>query len=543
MRRIAIGAVLPLCLVATGLAVAIFLRADPPAEKALPEFTAAALIPYLPLAEVEMVKSLGDESLNLSVSGTVEPFREIQLAAEAAGRIVEKDPVIRSGNHVKKGQILYRIDPRDYELEIERLTRRLEQERAALKELEQDVVNSRALLVVAEKELALADASVNRLEQLSANFSSQEELDQAKRTRLTSMNQKVNLENQIRSFNSRVARLEAAAKLAETELSKANLNLDRTLIRSPVDGRIVQEDVEVDSYVQRGTRLVIIEDTSKIEVACNVRMDRLSWLLDKPTISTDQLVNAFQSDSYSLPPTPVDVCFQVAGRESESLIWQGVLDRFDGNGLDPQSRTVPLRIRVDKPTEFTNCDGTPVSTPGPTTLVRGMFVNVVIKSQPSTKLMLIPKLGIKPAFDAENSSASIVWKFSPSDSAWQETEIATKVNPDSEGYTPQEKVPGSELATDTRKAKVNVDEWQTGHLEIVENVRMVAPYWNNKDIEYWVCEVPLNKLAPNDWVIVNPLPGIKADGTDPVRFNKKQPSETTNVADGVADSSKGKIQS
>lgn len=543
MKRILIGAVLPIVLVTTGIALVILLQAKQPAEKALPGYNPSELIAYLPLAEVSPVRSLGDEPLNLSVHGTVEPFRELQLAAEVAGKIIEKDPDVRSGNNLKKGQILYRIDPRDYELEVERLNRRLDQEHAMLAELEQDILNSQKLLEVAKEELELATASVTRLQNLKSNFSSAEELDQAKRNRLASMNQEVNLQNQIRSFETRKTRLESAAKLAETELSKAKLNLERTVIRSPVNGRVVREQVEADSYVQKGAMLLVIEDTDKIEVACNLRMDQLSWLIKRPEISSDELVNAMQGDRYELPPTPVDVCFEIAGRAGESLIWNGVLDRFDGNGLDPQSRTVPIRIRVDEPTEYRRCDGAPVGNLGPNTLVRGMFVNAVIKAKPTTQLLLIPKLAIKPAFEADGSNLNVVWKFSDSEAndAWEESEMAAQVRLADPDYKSQPDTPSERAKNDTRKPILNLKEWQTGHLEIVEGVRLVVPYWNNKeDEDYWVCEVPLSELGPGDQVITNPLPGVKADGKDAIRYKRE---DSTSTDQGLAGTTKENGQS
>ena len=541
MKRILIGAILPIILVVTGIGLVVLLQPQQPAEKALPGYNAAELIAYLPLAQVAQVRALGEEPLNLSVHGTVEPFRELQLASEVSGRIVEKHPSVQSGNNVKKGQVLYRIDPRDYELEVERLTRRLDQEDAMLPELDQDIENSRKLLEVAQQELELATASVGRLENLKSNFSSAEELDQAKRNRLASMNQEVNLQNQIRSFQTKKNRLESAAKLAETELSKAKLNLERTVIRAPVDGRVVREQVEADSYVQKGNLLLVLEDTEKIEVACSMRMDQLSWLLEQPEISSDELVNAMQGSRYELPPTPVDVCFEIAGRAGESLIWNGVLDRFDGNGLDPQSRTVPIRIRVDEPTEYRSCNGEPVGSLGPNTLVRGMFVNAVIKARPTTQLMLIPKLAIKPAFEANGSNLNVVWKFASAkdNDAWQESEMAEQSK--AAQVEGQKSDDAERSKNDTRKPILDIAEWQTGHLQIVKDVRLVVPYWDDSDgVEYWVCEVPLNELGPGDFVITNPLPGVKADGSDAIRFKKET---TTGQDQGLAGTTKENGQS
>ncbi len=532
-KDILLGAILPLLLVAGGLGLVFGLKAAPPEENKLPPITPQGLMPVMPIADVESVHSLSEKSqtLDIEINGTVVPFREIELAAEAAGRIIEKDPTARSGNYVKQGQILFRIDPRDYELEVERLIRKRDQELAAVEELNLDIENSKLILEVAEEELKLASDEVKRLESIGRNFSSAAELDQVKRSRLTSLNQRVSIQNQIRAQESRRSRLELAAKLAETELEQAKLDLQRTVIRSPVDGRVVRDQVEADSYVQRGTPLVMIEDTSKVEVACNIRMDQLYWILDQAALSAEQLVNAAQAARYELPPTQVEIQYHVTGRESFVCKWEGVLDRFEGAGLDPQSRTIPIRIRVDHPERVTTDSKQPMESGGPPMLVRGMYVQATIKAKPATNLMLVPKLGIKPS-----SGSNIVWKFTPDDQAMFETTLAKRAlaaeseragtgassNPNGDG-----EARGGKRSENSGggKAEFDPDDWVGGFLTIVENVRVVRAYWDpDEKIDYWVCEVPENQLAVNDQVVVTPLPKVKGDNRDPIRVQRSSVS-------------------
>ena len=145
--------------------------------------------------------------------------------------------------------------------------------------------------------------------------------------------------------------MELAEKLVGTQLEQANLNLTRCEVLAPVNGRIVKDQAETDSYVARGSSLIMIEDTEKIEVACNVRMDQLYWIFDQPALSAEQMVNTRQSALFQLPPTPVTVSYKMTGRESTQIEWQGVLDRVEGAGFDPQSRTVPCRILVEDPSQ------------------------------------------------------------------------------------------------------------------------------------------------------------------------------------------------
>lgn len=544
LKSLLLGVVAPIVVLVIGVGTFFLLKRPEPPKRAELGDNVPALLQVLPIAEVEKVRALAElsDSLNLPVTGTVVPYRELQLAAEVQGRIVEKDPKVRSGNYVSKGQVLYRIDPADYKLDIERLTRRLEQEQASLQELDQEIKNSERLMEVVEEQLKLADIDVKRLESLGEKFSSAAELDAARRSRLTAMNQKVTVQNQLSASRTRRGRLELAIKTAETELQQANLDLERTVVESPVDGRIVNEQVEIDSYVQRGSLMVVIEDTEKVEVLATLRMDQLYWILDQKAVSADELVNPVQASRYELPDTPVTVRFTAGNRENTVYQWQGRLDRYDGGGLDAQSRLVPVRIVVDNPSEYSAVGDTSAETvgeSGPPLLVRGMFVDAVVQTRPATPLVLVPELAIKPA-----TMSYQAWKFSPeaeaiyfSKQALREKaqrEEAAKMDPDKSEEPPAEASKDSDIenaGSDPQEEELpDPDEWDAGFLQVVDDVRVIGTFVNGSGqslidgVTYSICEVS-DGLEPGDSVIVTPLPGINGNGKDAVRVAKSHSAE------------------
>ena len=196
-------------------------------------------LPSVDTLPVRSLEAVGGR-LNLKVDGEVVPFREVQVATEVSGQVVYKDEVCQVGSFVSEGQLLFRIDATDYQNEVERLTKLKEQEYQAIREMEQELVNTKRLVDVATLELELQDKEVARLKSLPNGFASQSELDQAQRSRLQSMNNKVTLENQIDLMRQRRTRLEAAEQLAETQLQMARKNLERTEIRSPISGVNIQ---------------------------------------------------------------------------------------------------------------------------------------------------------------------------------------------------------------------------------------------------------------------------------------------------------------
>lgn len=353
--------------------------------------------PTSPLVETVAVRP-HEGGMSFSVDGVVVPFREINLSAEIAGRIAKKAKACRAGTFVTQGTPLIEIDPRDNELEVKRLQGEVAQADVMIEELDVEVKNSESLVELADGQLELHRNELQRVQSLAdKGYSTSSELDRNKREELTAMNAVMTLKNQLQLLATRRHRLESARDLSRTQLEKAQLDLDRTKIVAPIDGVVVMEMVEEDTYVQKGASLVTMEDTAAVEVRCNLRMDQLMWLFrGNSAAEASEEITVSQRRDYQIPPAPVTVGFDLAGRRYE---WQGVLSRFDGIGVDERTRTVPCRALVANPRKvrLVSAEGDPVATSaGPPALVRGMYVNVRVQAPPSMPLLEIPERALHP---------------------------------------------------------------------------------------------------------------------------------------------------
>ncbi len=207
---------------------------------------------------------------------------------------------------------------------------------------------------------------------------------------LAARNALVTLRNRVRLLQIGRGRLESARNLSTSNLKKARLDLQRTRILAPADGVIVSDFVEVDSFVQRGTLLFSLEDTSKVEVKCKLQMEDLYWLWDRPGRSAE-VVPASAADAYEFPETHVQVVYRLAGYNDLDYIWEGRLTRYDGVGLDEKTRSAPCRVVVDEPRKRTSTHGS-----GPPALVRGMYVTIRIQVDPETPLLSLPEEALRP---------------------------------------------------------------------------------------------------------------------------------------------------
>ena len=147
----------------------------------------------------------------------------VKIAPEVAGRIVQL-PVI-DNQFVHKGDLLMTIDPTDYEIAVN-----------------------------------LAEAAVQKAQVSAQNLQAEaKRREELLRTSATSVE-----EEQTYESNASVAR--AAYQQAMSNLDQARVNLERTQIRSPVDGYITNLLVQVNDYATIGQRNIALVDANSFWV-------------------------------------------------------------------------------------------------------------------------------------------------------------------------------------------------------------------------------------------------------------------------------------
>jgi len=337
----------------------------------------------------------GNGRIEIEADGVVVPLREITLAAEVSGRVLRKTEACNEGQSVTRGMLLFEIDPRDYELDVDRLERELSQARLAIEEIDEEIVQNAGSLDLARRQVELAKRDVARLDTLKAGrIITESEHDRALRDELTAANVLTAQEGQKRVLVKRRSRLVEAVSLASTMLDKAKLDLSRTRITAPTDGMVVEDKVEQESFVAKGTPVVMIEDTSAAEVKTSLRMDEVARVWGGRKAAAEG-----GGEARDIPESPAKVVFSIGDRRYE---WDGVLSRYEGKGLDEKTRTLPCRVRVPEPRRVRAIDryGAPLATlpaDAPRSLLRGMFVEVWLQVDVPRPLVSVPEEAVRPS--------------------------------------------------------------------------------------------------------------------------------------------------
>ena len=378
--------VVPLLILAAGVGGFLVFGQKPEVPTEIPP-------PPVPLVETVPV-STSKGVFDIEVDGVAIPYRQISVPAEVSGRIKSKSNGARAGSYVRAGDVLFEIENDDYRIEVNRLTAMLDQANAELQAADVEISNTNALIALAEEEMALRKRELDRALSLSASGASTESLlDQAKNTALAARRSLMTLENQLRLLTERKKTLHAGRDLAAAQLQQAELDLARTKVTAPLTGTVVEDHVEEDDFVNRGDPLVRISDSSRIEVAFDLTVPEIYWVwLNAGLLLPGESVT--QQRRFEIPPSPVEIVYEFQNVE---YVWKGHLGRYEGSGLDPQTRTVPCRAVVEAPTEVTakprSGGETAISLPA---LYAGMYVTVRIPIESPLPLAEIPQAALQP---------------------------------------------------------------------------------------------------------------------------------------------------
>ncbi len=334
-----------------------------------------------------------NQPLNVDVDGEAVTYRVVAIGAEVEGRVVRKTMAARGGTYVREGELLFEIDSTSYDLAVERLKAQLQQATEEIASVTVDVDNTKELIKLADEDWALQKKNLVRMQSLlTSGTANEREVEEAQKQELTARNALQLLQNQQKTLTQSEKTKQANRKLVSAELKRAELNVQRCVVKSSLQGRVVEDEVEEGDYVKMGDTMVHISDGSKMEIKCQLRGEELAWVWQQKIDIPDK-DDSVLKDPLNLPPVPCEVRFEF---EDIETIWEGYVSRIEGTGIDRETRTFPCRVVVDEPqkTRVDDTGGRPrVALPG---LLSGMFVSVRIPVLSPVPILKLPLEAVRP---------------------------------------------------------------------------------------------------------------------------------------------------
>jgi HlyD family secretion protein len=205
----------------------------------------------------------------VAASGTLNAVTTVQVGSQISGQV--KEIFADFNTPVESGQVIARIDPATFEL-------RVNQARADLDAAHSAVAVARSGLAAQQAELgrvrvALADAlrDLERKKSLvDKNYISGAELDKARTVYDSTREQLKAVQAQRQVSEAQVRSALAIVKQRESLLKQAEVDLERTIIRAPVDGTVILRNVDagqtVAASLQAPVLFTIAQDLRDMQV-------------------------------------------------------------------------------------------------------------------------------------------------------------------------------------------------------------------------------------------------------------------------------------
>ncbi|MGB0906258.1 MAG: efflux RND transporter periplasmic adaptor subunit [Maricaulaceae bacterium] len=278
---------------------------------------------------------MGSPVLDVRVQGQTRPRTEVDMSPQVGGKIVYVSQQFVAGGVFKKGEVLLRLETADYNVAVVRAE-------AGLARAEQAVIREQA-----EGEIARQDwADMGRTSAPSDLTLRKPQLAEAKANMLS----------------------------AQADLDNAKLQLSRTVIRAPFNGRIRDRFADIGQFVGPGTRLARVFSTDAIEIPLSLSDADLTRL---------EIPISMTPNSPDAPEVKISAV--IAGKLRH---WQGKIVRTDG-AFNPQTRTFSAIAEVKDPAGAgASEDGIP--------LPSGLFVDADIVGKALENVVIIPRDALRP---------------------------------------------------------------------------------------------------------------------------------------------------
>jgi membrane fusion protein (multidrug efflux system) len=292
---------------------------------------------------------------------TVGRFIESTDDAYAGGNVTAVSPhvagfvaeiLVEDNQRVRAGQLLIRLDARDFKAALNHAQAVADQRKATLAGLEAKYVLQQQMISQAEADLAAKAAHATfagedavRYRSLAlTSYGSRQNAERASAADREAQSATKSAEaglaaarQQLTVLNADIAAARAGVAQAEADLETARLNFGYTEIRSPIDGYIGNRAAQVGAYVANGAYLLSVIPAQGLWVDANFKEDQLAHMQpgQPATVVADVLSGkTFRGHVLSLAPG-TGAIFSVIPPENATGNFTKIVQR------------VPVRIALD----------------------------------------------------------------------------------------------------------------------------------------------------------------------------------------------------
>ncbi|MDF2366279.1 efflux RND transporter periplasmic adaptor subunit [Sneathiella sp.] len=238
---------------------------------------AAYMVTTKPVIEPEVVEErvwtvaavpieFKDQSVDLNLFGSLKAVRDVELRSLVGGEVIEVGDNFREGGLLDEGDLLVRVDPFEFEAQLNEDKASLLEARARLNEL---VATQKSEGVALEREREVQEreiSNVERSESLATRGNiSVKSLDDA-RSALSRQRQTVELrEAQLDILKTRIGQQRAVIDRLEVGVSRAERDLENTSLQAPFRGYVTEVSAEFGKNIGASDKVARLIDATQME--------------------------------------------------------------------------------------------------------------------------------------------------------------------------------------------------------------------------------------------------------------------------------------
>ena len=300
----------------------------------------------MPLVETRTLER-GSHEVVIRAMGAVMAADRVEVASQVKGKVVEVNPSLAPGGHIRRGELLVRIEPEDFELAVTEARARLDNARL-------DARRKRLLISQARSSVAQAETAL-KLERGRSEVA-QREFELLGETIGEDERELVLRSPQLRA--AQAAHDAAVASLAEAELAReaaqhsvrtaesalrrAQLALERTSLAAPFNGVVQRKAVSLGSYVAPGAPVGTLINSDAYWVRVTVPMDQLKWITAAQEDAESATTVEFTHPSWGEGQTRSGRVLKLAPDvEDNGRMAQLIVEVADPRALEPENEGKP----------------------------------------------------------------------------------------------------------------------------------------------------------------------------------------------------------
>ena len=321
-----------------------------------------------------------DVPVTITGYGEVRALDVVQLAPEVSGRVVEIHPRLEAGEIIPRGEVLFRIDARDYEARLKEVEAAVEQSKNSIARLKKQLEIDRERLTTLERNRELAQAEFQRVKRLfeQDEVGTRSGVEGAEQAYNNAVDAAARLAEAVTLYPIQIREAETSLASAQARLATARANLERTVVSAPFNARVKAVSIEAGQYVNPGAPVLTLADDSVLEIPVPLdSRDARQWL----RFSDGQSAGGTAWFS-GLEPVEVRIRWT---EDREDHLWRGRLHRVVEFNEQTRTLTVAVRLPAEQ-ARSTDPDALP--------LVDGMFCSVEIPGRTMRAVYALPRWAV-----------------------------------------------------------------------------------------------------------------------------------------------------